>query len=44
MEKGYIPWIKQTIFFHNKRHHKHESALQTAECKAAIKAVGPKMG
>jgi hypothetical protein len=42
-EKSYIHWIKQHIFFHNKRHYKHESVLQKAVRKVAIKAVGPKM-
>ena len=42
-EQDYLNWIKQYILFHDKKHHKHESVLQKAVCKAAIKAGGPKM-
>ena len=42
-EQAYLNWIKQYILFHDKKHHKHESVLQKAVCKAAIKAGVPKM-
>ena len=42
-EHAYLHWIKQYILFHDKKHHKHESVLQKAVCKAAIKAGVPKM-
>ena len=42
-EQAYLNWIKQYILFYDKKHHKHESVLLKAVCKAAIKAGGPKM-